>query len=163
MTRQNVLVRLHKDLLARREELSKQLAGELAYLHDSNAGGAAGDSADLALEAGGDDVSSQLAELDDRELNQIERALARWKHRTYGLCEGGSANCQKRIPVARLNALPYTAFCINCERELEKHLDGLGRPTKDNWGQVSDAQAPMQDQRINLSDVEMKMSGGRRG
>lgn len=37
------------------------------------------------------------------------------------MCECGSWNCQKKIPVARLNALPNPPFCINCERQLEKH------------------------------------------
>ena len=99
-------------------------------------------------------MSSRLAELDDRELSQIERALARLQQGMYGICEGGSGNCQKKIPVARLNALPYTPFCINCEREMEKHPGGLGRQNTGNWGQVSNAQAPMQDQRINLSELE---------
>jgi DnaK suppressor protein len=163
MARRNALLRLHEKLLARREGVSQQLAAELAYLHDCKAADAIGDSADLAFEAGGDEMSSRLAELDDRELSQIERALARWEQGMYGICDGSSWNCQKRIPVARLNALPYTAFCINCEREMEKHLDGVGRLSAGNWGRISDAEALMQDKEINLSELEMDLSGSRRG
>ena len=162
MTGRNALLRLHKNLLARMERLAKKLADELAYLRDCKAFDANGDSADLAFEAGGDEISSCLAELDDRELSQIKRALARWQQGKYGICEGSSWNCQKTISVARLNALPYTPFCINCERELETHLDGLCRQSKGNWGQISDGQASMQDQQMNLSELEMKMSGSRR-
>src|ERR1700736_6458253 len=122
MNRRNALLRLHENLLARRERLRKKLAGELAYLHDCNAAECTGDSADLAFEAGGDEMSSRLAGLAGKGRNQIERALARWKQSMYGICDGGSWNCQKKIPAARLKALPYTTFCINCEREMEKHL-----------------------------------------
>jgi len=159
MTRQDVLSRLHQNLLTRRLDLGKKLAGELAYLHDGNAADATGDSADLAFEAGGDEMSSQLAELDDRELGLIERALARWQQGKYGICAGG--DCRKKIPVARLNALPYTPFCINCEREMEKHLDGPARRSAGNWSQVFDAPAPMQDQRINLSELARNLTGSR--
>jgi RNA polymerase-binding transcription factor DksA len=163
MTRQNVFLRLHKNLLARRVGLGKKLAGELAYLHDSKAADAAGDSADLAFEAGGHEMSSRLAELDDSELSKVERALTRWKHGLYGICAGGRENCRKKIPMARLNALPYTPFCIDCEREMERHQGGLGRQSTGNWRQIFDAQAPMQDQRINFRELEMDLSGSRRG
>jgi DnaK suppressor protein len=163
MNRENALLRLHEDLLARRERLSKKLAGELAYLHDCNAAECTGDSADLAFEADGGEMSSRLAELNDRELSRIERALARWKQGTYGICDGGSWNCPKKIPVARLKALPYTPFCINCGREMEKHLDGLGPQTTGNWGQISDAQAPMREERIKLSELERDLVASERG
>src|SRR4029453_5191724 len=111
MNRQNVLLRLHHNLLARKADLGKKLAGELAYLHDCKF--TTGDSADWAFEAGSDEINSQLAELDARQLNQTEWALARVQQGTYGICEGGSPHCQKRIPLARLNALPDTTLCIN--------------------------------------------------
>jgi DnaK suppressor protein len=34
----------------------------------------------------------------------------------YGQCEV----CGGRIPMARLNALPYATMCIDCQRELER-------------------------------------------
>src|ERR1700676_4366281 len=138
MARRDALLRLHKTLLARRADLRGKLAGELANLREFRAADSAGDSADAAFEAGGDEMSSQLAQLDDRELSHIERALARLQQGTYGTCEGGSENCQKKIPVARLNALPYAPFCIICERELELHPDGLALQSMGNWGQISD-------------------------
>jgi DnaK suppressor protein len=57
--------------------------------------------------------------LDARELNQIERALTKLKNGTYGICEG----CAAKIGVARLNALPYTTYCIDCQREAERNPD----------------------------------------
>ena len=34
----------------------------------------------------------------------------------YGSCEV----CNGKIPLARLNALPYATMCIDCQRDLER-------------------------------------------
>jgi hypothetical protein len=57
-----------------------------------------------------------------------------------------------------MNALPFTAFCINCERTLEKSTDGQTQQSTGHWSRISDGQAPMQDQRIDLSDLERDLS-----
>src|SRR5437879_5234980 len=119
MARQDALFRLHKLLLERRADLRNKLARGLADLREFKSADTTGDSADVAFETGSDEMASQLAELDARELSQIERALARLKQGNYGLCEV----CQVKIPIARLNALLYTTYCINCQRELEKYPD----------------------------------------
>jgi DnaK suppressor protein len=158
MIRRNALSRLHKNLLACNVRLGKKLAGDRANLRDFGAADATGDSADLAFEADGDEMSSRLAELDTREQSQIERALARWQQGSFGFCE----SCQKPISLARLNALPHTPFCIRCEREMENHPAALVRQSKGHWSQISDAQAPMQDQKVDLAEMEMQVSGERR-
>jgi len=157
MARRDALLRLHKTLLARRSALRKALAGELADLRKLSAD-ATGDSADVAFDAGSEEIASQLAELEARELNQIERALARMKQGTYGVCEV----CQIRIPVARLNALPYSTTCIECQREMEAYPGwGRGRNGGD-WEKVSDAESPLEEQKeINLSEIELDLSGNR--
>jgi DnaK suppressor protein len=163
MIRQDGLVRLHKALLARRTELRKILAEELANLRDFKATGFTGDSADAAFGAESDEMSSQLAQLDARELVQIERALERMKMGTFGLCAGASQGCQKRIPVARLNALPYSTFCINCQRALDKCPDWQVPWRNGKWGQVFDSEALQADRRINVSAWERSLSGSRNG
>src|SRR5438270_12215199 len=153
MARRDALLRLHKSLNARREELRRRLGGELKDLRNFKSNDT-GDSADAAFDSGSEEVSSQLAELEARELSQIERALARLKQGNFGVCEG----CQKKIPVARLNALPFSTTCIDCQREMELYGtwgDGSGG----NWEKVSDAPKPLEDQReVDLSDIEMDIS-----
>jgi DnaK suppressor protein len=152
-------MRLHKTLLTRREHLRKKLAGDLADLRNFRAADSIGDSADVAFETGSDEMSSQLAELDARELNQIERALAKLKQGTYGLCEGGGENCQKKIPVARLNALPYTTYCINCQREMERYPDWADRRNGASWEKVFDTETPLEERReVSLAELEMDLS-----
>jgi DnaK suppressor protein len=156
MARRDALLRLHKTLLSRHAALRRALAGELADLRKLSSD-AAGDSADVAFDSGSDEISSQLAELEARELNQIERALARIKQGTYGICE----ICQGKIPVARLNALPYSTTCIDCQREMENY-PGWDRRHAGDWEKVSESESPIEEQKeIDLSDIEMDLSSNR--
>jgi len=156
MARRDALLRLHNSLLARRSALRSKLAGELANMREMKASDKTGDSADVAFESGSDEMSSQLAELDARELYQIERALQRLRQGTYGICEG--EGCGKKIPVIRLNALPYTTLCIDCQRKLE-HLGWNDRGGAGDWERVFDAEKPLEEQReVRLSDLELDLS-----
>ena len=151
MARQDALLRLHKSLLARRDHLRKKLSQELAQMSSSGTG----DSADVAFESGSDEMNSQLAEFDARELTQIERALARLKQGTYGACEG----CQKKIPVGRLNALPYATHCVECQREMERYPDWGDRRGGGNWEKVFEADKPIEEQReVSIADLEVDLS-----
>lgn len=60
-----------------------------------------------------------LASLDDRTLfavQEIDAALQRLLDGSYGRCEA----CRKKIPIARLRALPATRFCKNCAGQKER-------------------------------------------
>jgi DnaK suppressor protein len=156
MARRDALLRLHKSLMSRRDELRRRLGGELKDLRSSKTADT-GDAADLAFDSGSEEVSSQLAELESRELSQIERALARLKQGTYGLCEG----CQRKIPVARLNALPFSTTCVECQREMEQYGTWGGGRSVADWEKVSEHQ-PLEEQReIDLSAIEMDVSANR--
>jgi len=48
-------------------------------------------------------------------LNQIDHALVLIKKKKYGICE----NCGGPIPVARLEALPYSTNCKDCAALLD--------------------------------------------
>lgn len=149
MARTDALLRLHANLVSRRDELRRRLGKEYLRDLDSRAGDS-GDSADMAFENGSDEVNSQLAQLESRELAQIDLAIRKLKTGMYGRCEG----CQKKIPVARLNALPFTPTCIACQREMETygHLDGRDRG---DWGKVADG---FEDKEIRIADLEMDLS-----
>ena len=67
-------------------------------------------------EAGGGSMAFELEKeltLDENTkylLNQVEHALLLIKKKKYGICE----NCGDAIPVARLEALPYSTNCRDC-------------------------------------------------
>lgn len=56
-----------------------------------------------------------LMESKDQTLDQIEEALERMEDGTYGVCK----KCERKIPKARLNAIPYTILCVQCASRLE--------------------------------------------
>jgi len=154
MSRRDALLRLHKALTARRDELQRRLGGELDELCRRQGGLASGDAADLAFDSGSEEVISQLAELESRELTQIDRALVQLKQGTYGLCE----MCQKKIPIARLNALPFSTTCIECQKEIEVYGDFRGRGGRSNWANVADDGGFEDQPKVNLSDLELDLS-----
>jgi len=154
MARRDALLRLHKSLMGRRTELRKRLGMELEDLGIKKQSSATGDSADAAFESSGEELASQLAEIESRELQQIERAVNRLKGGTYGQCE----TCSCRIPVARLNALPYSTFCIKCQREMEREGGFLNYRGSADWNKVTDGDFSMEERSVNLSALELDFS-----
>jgi len=61
------------------------------------------------------DLEFALNEHELAELQAIDRALARVREGTYGLC----IDCEVRIPEARLNAAPQALRCIHCQEKTE--------------------------------------------
>jgi DnaK suppressor protein len=155
MARSDALLKLHKTLLARRAELRRRLGLELQGLANTEKNAPSGDAADAAFDTSGEEIASQLAELEAKELTQIERALRRLKQGTYGKCEA----CSAKIPVARLNALPFSTLCIKCQREMESDA-GWGRGHGDtDWTRVSDHHDHgLDDREVKLSDLEIDLS-----
>ena len=114
MARKDAIMKLHQVLVKRRDALRQALAGDLSLLKELR-DQQGGDVVDFALDSTQDELSSQLAEVESRELTQIDGALERMRDGRYGMCD----NCTKPIPLARLQALPYAVSCIDCQRELE--------------------------------------------
>ena len=157
MARKDALLRLHARLVARRDALRKALDGDLDSLRELTASQTVGDSVDAAVDTANDEINSQLAEIESRELGQIEHALKRIVQGYYGRCEF----CGGKIAEARLNALPYTNSCIDCQRENERRGQGFrGEADASRWAKIYEKPAfdTDQDTEINLSDFEMDMS-----
>ena len=129
MARKDLILKLRATLVLRRDALRKALAGDLSLLK-SLPEQTGGDVVDAALDAASDEISSQLAEVESRELAQIEAALERIREGTYGLCDV----CGGKIPQARLTALPYAVTCIDCQRASETAGPGVAG----DWGNVVD-------------------------
>jgi DnaK suppressor protein len=155
MARKDALLRLHARLVSRRDALRKALSGDLDSLHAYNATFEVGDNGDAAVDTANDEINSQLAELESRELEQIERALDRIVRGAYGKCEF----CQEKIAEARLNALPYTNSCIECQRENERSGGRMSYVTSDadRWAKIRD-DSHDSDGEVNLSDFEVDFS-----
>ncbi|MBI5427122.1 MAG: TraR/DksA family transcriptional regulator [Nitrospinae bacterium] len=57
-----------------------------------------------------------LGEQDWEKLKQVEEALGAIKKGVYGICQ----KCEKSIPEARLNIVPFAKYCVECLSEIEK-------------------------------------------
>ena len=145
MSRKESINKMRELLVTRRNALRKALAGDLSLLSQLREQ-TGGDVVDEALDAAQDEISSQLAEVESRELANIERALVRIKSGNYGECE----ICNEKIPLARLNALPYATSCIECQRAAETG-NGAGGQAGD-WSRVLDT--GFSDVDVSFSDLE---------
>lgn len=122
MARKDSLANMRAILVKRRDALRSALAGDLTLLRELHSQ-SPGDVIDAAYDTAQDEINSQLAEVESRELASIENALERMKEGTYGQCEV----CGCRIPLVRLEALPYATMCIGCQRDLERSGESGGR------------------------------------
>lgn len=57
-----------------------------------------------------------LMENDEETLAQINAALERIEEGVYGVC----SECEKKIPKARLQAIPFTSMCVKCAGEAQR-------------------------------------------
>ena len=70
---------------------------------------------DLASSLEGREMAFQLSSRERNELRMVEEAIFKIKGDTYGVCD----NCSKYITLKRLEILPLTALCIECQENLE--------------------------------------------
>jgi DnaK suppressor protein len=102
-----VFLELKQDLIQKKNELLQKLD---SWEDKSSPSGLKeqGDLVDIAAEINDDVLSSAMTENEIELLNQIEIALKKIELGTYGICEG----TKKKIPIARLKAIPWTPFTV---------------------------------------------------
>lgn len=72
--------------------------------------------ADLGTDVFEKNLELDLSSSEGKILEAINVALDKIEKGKFGFCE----SCGQPIPKARLEALPYARYCINCQREREK-------------------------------------------
>jgi RNA polymerase-binding transcription factor DksA len=102
--------------------------GDVSHLADEalrrTGGGAAGNlsnmpihMADLGTDNFEQEFTLSLLQNEEQVLEEIAAALDRIKHGSFGQCE----DCHQSIPKPRLQAVPYTRYCVECARKLEQN------------------------------------------
>lgn len=81
------------------------------------------DTYDLASEERDREISFILTDRERDKLQAIQEALSRVEDGSYGICE----NCESEIAPARLEALPFSRLCVNCQAEREKEAKAARR------------------------------------
>jgi DnaK suppressor protein len=106
-TSQRKLSEVEKQLTCIREEVSAKLhehrTGVLVEREPDDEGAEASQSLNRH-------VNVALLERENNTLEEIELAMKRLRKGVYGVCEA----CGAAIAEARLKALPWTRFCIQC-------------------------------------------------
>jgi DnaK suppressor protein len=144
MARKDIVKAMREVLVQRRNALRMALKGDFSMLHKMRQE-TVGDVVDFAMDSSNDEINSQLAEVESRELASIEIALEKMKQGSYGKCEA----CNKSIPIARLQALPYATLCIDCQREAE---NGSLGPVGTDWSRLGTGP------QNNVGDVDFNIS-----
>lgn len=147
MARKDALLRLHERLIAKREALREKLAEDLGYSTPPDAGLDAGEAANRGEQT---ELSTQLAALESRELRQIERAIHMIRDGRYGICE----HCERPIPIARLQALPFTIYCVECQQE-QDNLRRNGGDFEADWETAIEYEGRSLDRDVSLSDLDV--------
>ncbi len=71
--------------------------------------------ADIGSDNYEQEFTLNMMQNEEDTLTLIEAALERIEDGTYGTCQ----ECEYDIKKSRLNAIPYTPFCIDCASELQ--------------------------------------------
>jgi len=74
------------------------------------------DDADLASDMMDKMMGALVSSNYEKNLERINAALDRIERGEFGKC----LVCSTDIPPARLEALPFTLYCIDCQKEIEK-------------------------------------------
>lgn len=111
------LERYRRLLLEKKNSLSADLA-KTRDAEEETTEESTQDIADKAVSSYTREFLYSLSDADRNTLVQIDQALARVDEGNYGLC----LNCGSSMAEKRLNAVPWTPYCVDCQELAEKGL-----------------------------------------
>ncbi len=88
------------------------------------------DTYDLASEERDREISFILSDRERVKMSAIDDALARIGDGSYGVCE----SCGLEIGEQRLEALPFTRLCRDCQQDMEREARSQRRAEDDRAG-----------------------------
>lgn len=101
---------LHQKHLLERSTLSVVEQGREAIAEDAQ------DTIDQAVFSYQKELLFSRGSHDHGQLSLVKRALERLKNRSFGKC----VECGNQIGAKRLEALPWTPYCIDCQEKMER-------------------------------------------
>lgn len=72
------------------------------------------------------EVAIRNLDRESRLLKEVQKALKRAADGTLGVC----LRCEEEIPEKRLKAVPWAAYCINCQETIDR-LQAAGEQPED--------------------------------
>jgi DnaK suppressor protein len=107
--------RYEEHLRQREKELEQALASTVAQALASNVGDAQ-DVADQAVAGYQKEMLFSQGTVRNAQLRLVRQALGRLADGSYGDC----MRCSQAIGPKRIEALPWTPYCIDCQERIEK-------------------------------------------
>jgi DnaK suppressor protein len=104
---------IRKELEKQRETLLERIREEQEYLYSDETNP---DRTDLAQDYSSAERRSALLAQMEESFQEVDDALERLAQGEYGKC----VNCGKPIPAARLEAIPQTPYCVDCQQLMER-------------------------------------------
>jgi DnaK suppressor protein len=103
-------------LLQKQRSLTDMVRRTEGYGREKDAN--AQDAADMAVESYTKDFLFGKSSEDRRILQLVKEALGRIEDKSFGVC----MNCENEIHPKRLEAVPWTRFCLQCQHLQERGL-----------------------------------------
>jgi len=124
LTRRQLVGALREQLLEERRRIIEEMnCSDIPLIYG-------GEIADMALDHTVSDAYWGEREKKGDRLRMIDGALGSIEEGTYGVC----GLCDKKIPLARLEAMPSAAYCVPCQAAIE----GNETPPEDRGGSIKD-------------------------
>ena len=114
--RKDFIEKQKKALIAQRQQILDTIEGHDEQMRKLAEQKESGDVVDIASDTIDRVVLDSIGQQDRQMIQMIGAALDRIEQGKYGIC----LRCGKPIAEGRLEALPYAAFCIPCQTEIEK-------------------------------------------
>jgi DnaK suppressor protein len=105
-----------KKIKKRLEKLKEEILIVIKTEEDPDKTREAIDEIDQATDVIEQEMGSIMSSNFHVNLKMVNEALERLQKGTYGIC----LNCEKEIPLKRLEVLPFASYCIGCQQEMEE-------------------------------------------
>ena len=113
--RKKFLAKVRTNLMEMRARLLSEIDADMRAEREGNKDEGM-DTYDLASEERDREINFILSDRERNKLQQIDEALERIDGGSYGICE----SCGLEIAEPRLEALPFTQLCHDCQQEQER-------------------------------------------
>jgi DnaK suppressor protein len=120
--RKKFLSDLRQNLLEMKNKLVAEIDSELKAEREGNKDEGM-DTYDLASEERDREINFILSDRERVKIKQIDDALVRMDEGTYGVCE----SCGLEIAEERLEAMPFTRLCRDCQQDMEREAKSQRR------------------------------------
>jgi len=120
--RKKFLSDLRQNLLEMKNKLVAEIDSELKAEREGNKDEGM-DTYDLASEERDREINFILSDRERLKIKQIDDALVRMDEGTYGVCE----SCGLEIAEERLEAMPFTRLCRDCQQDMEREAKSQRR------------------------------------